>query len=46
MKELIHKDCGGEIHVVSVYTTERFESVEFRCIKCNKGFYYEQGGDY
>ena len=44
MKELTHTDCGGEIEILFVYKTERYESVEFRCTKCKKEFEYTTGG--
>lgn len=46
MKELTHTGCGGEVEILFVYKTERYESVEFKCIKCKKEFSYDTGGEY
>ena len=44
MEELVHRDCGGEIYIISVYKWDIDEVVEFRCAKCGKEFRYEQWG--
>jgi len=42
MKELTHTDCGGELSITRVYSTEMERIVEFNCLKCKKDFSYEE----
>ena len=46
MKELTHTNCGGEIEILYVYSTDRYKSVEMKCEKCKKTIEYEEGGEY